>query len=186
MKAVLLTVAVLVCLSSNVECEAIEGNLKIHMTRGTTHGSKPFGIFWKGAPLPAKTKLDRDVEKLVKSLAPKEEFITPAKFGDVFEIRSPDMNFRAKIQAGFNTDTESRKLGHGYTLLVKNLSYEENGEPMELKAHDSGYQWLEPGGGEIEHRTSGGHVFTLRNKERKDVISITLQDRRPRGPHEEL
>merc|ERR1712086_760784 len=111
-----------------------------------------------------------DMEILAGVLGPNKQMMHTSYFDHAFVVRSSNMHFRAKVAVYKNTD-EAQK--YPYTIQFKNLMLEDPPQHMELKHSTSGYIWVPPGQ-RISHRTDVNHDFTLRDMDRKPVLTVRL------------
>jgi len=151
----------------------IDGNYQIIFTRGTTNGNMPFGIFKVSNRAKAR---DTDKQELLTKIEPGKMWKSMAHFGDMFVIRSGDMEFRAKVTVEMNTHEINGKT-RPYKLHFKNLAYEDDAPAIELKHGNSGFTWIPPAGGDVVHETDQVHEFTLRNGQKQPVITVALRHR---------
>ena len=96
-----------------------------------------------------------------------------------FEIRSVDMEFRAKVAIFANHHADMDTINYPYAIYFKNLMLETdsagNPKQMELKHSSSGYLWLEAGHHDVQ-MTGPHHPFEIRNRDKVLMATVQIGD----------
>eukprot|EP00933_Yihiella_yeosuensis_P006179 TRINITY_DN110858_c0_g1_i1.p1 TRINITY_DN110858_c0_g1~~TRINITY_DN110858_c0_g1_i1.p1 ORF type:complete len:181 (-),score=35.64 TRINITY_DN110858_c0_g1_i1:128-670(-) len=131
---------------------------------------KALGIFWVGNAENLRNNVGKaalvDLERLVATVAPGQVVTQLASSLDMFAVRSADFQFRTKITVDPSPDGTSPD--HPVRVAIKNLCHE--GQAVELKHAEEGYQWISAGD-EVAHSSATGHRFELRS-DSEPVLSV--------------
>merc|ERR1711865_274978 len=134
-------------------------------------GDATLGMFWNGDMNHVEAKdytfkvQDYYFEQLVDSVPP-ASFVRHNTFdGHAFTVRSSDFFHRIRVRVA-STGDKTRP----WRLTFINLS---NEDPVELKASDSSFVWIEPGQ-YVAHNTDTDHIFEIRNNKKVPVIRFSL------------
>ena len=90
------------------------------------------------------------------------------RFSDAFAVRSADMTWRARFALWEHEDEDQP-----YKISFENLMLEESGAAMELKHHEAGFLWIQPGERSTQTAT-GGHRFEIRDGDRGDRFAVEV------------
>ena len=90
--------------------------------------------------------------------------------GSSFVIRSADLSTRIRVNFDLNEDPD-----RPFSLGIVNLSVDDRHGPfpVELQHSNSGFVWVDPGE-VVTHMTAENHVFTVRDKSKHEVFSVTV------------
>lgn len=159
---------------------ASTGATDILVTFGVPHESKSnVGLYWTGSPSAPRISTlkpwfgNSDTTEMLVSViqqgTTQSEQCVP---GTAFVIRSADMTSRMRVTIGENTQNDPER---PYTLAFVNLSVEDRQGPfpLELQHSNAGYVWVDPGD-VVEHVTAQNHIFTVRDKSKRAVFSVTI------------
>mmetsp|Transcript_10621 Transcript_10621/g.24732 ORF Transcript_10621/g.24732 Transcript_10621/m.24732 type:complete len:175 (+) Transcript_10621:102-626(+) len=114
-----------------------------------------------------------DYEALVGVVDKGKSLTVDVEPKNAFVLRSTDMKFRAKVSVFDRPSDFDRPLA----LSFKNLAEGNEGEQMELKHSNSGFQWVPPSA-EATHSTDFAHEFAIRSPS-KQVLAAVRLDRVP-------
>lgn len=87
--------------------------------------------------------------------------------GTSFAIRSADMKWRARFSLWEHEEEDP------YKISFHNLMIEDGGEAIELKHHEDGFLWIEPGD-HVTHTAGGGHRFEVRDGSHLDKFAVEI------------
>jgi len=153
---------------------------EILVTFGVPQDSKhPVGIYWAGAPdAPRISKLkpwfgsSDSTELLVNVISPGRTQSEQVFSGSSFVIRSSDLTSRIRVTISKNNGKDRER---PFTISLVNMAIEDrNGPfPLEVQHSNAGYIWVDPGD-VVEHITGPNHIFTVRDKTKKSVFSVSI------------
>lgn len=94
--------------------------------------------------------------------------------GSSIILRSADLKTRVRVEVNAALD-EISSGGNPYILSIFNMAFADRPEssPVELQHSNSGYIWIE-GGHVVSHNTDVNHPFVVRDTQKQDVFTITL------------
>lgn len=110
----------------------------------------------------------REPEALVQVISPGQSIATKTSAKHAFHVRSSTFDFRAQIAVWRSQENE-----RPFVIALRNLMTESSNQPMELKAGESSYIWIEPGQENLE-LSDELHPATLRNKHNEPVVTFRL------------
>merc|ERR1711933_10535 len=141
------------------------------------------GVYFVGNATLHDEGLERPDYEILKSVIyQNNEWGSTSRFDHAFVVRGSDFKFRVKVVVSENKDkkTEGNKVTHPYELTIKNIAF--RGDAVELKHGKSGYIWID-GGKQVTHATDPYHLFTLRDGDKDELLTIILK---PPVDHDEL
>lgn len=166
----------LLLLSGALLCSATD----ILVTFGVPNDARhQVGLYWTGsASTPRISSIkpwfgNSDAQELLVSVlgpsSTQSEQVVP---GTSFVIRSADLTSRVRVTIGENKASDSDR---PYTISFVNLSVEDRHGPfpLELQHSNAGFIWIDPAD-VVEHITGQNHVFTVRDKSKSPVFSVTI------------
>lgn len=159
---------------------AVAAGSEILVTFGVPDDSKhPIGIYWAGAnDAPRISKLkpwfgsSDSAELLVTVLSPGRTQSEQVFSGSSFVIRSADLTSRVRVTFSKNSAKDRER---PYSISLVNMAVEDrNGPfPLEIQHSTGGYVWVDPAE-VVEHITGPNHIFTVRDKAKKPVFSVSI------------
>lgn len=154
---------------------------QILVTFGVPQNAKhKVGLYWTGNPNSPKISSLKpwfgnsdSTEMLVNVIDIGQTQSEQIFDGAAFVIRSADLTTRMRVSISFNKNHEDRE--RPFTISLVNLSIEDRSGPypVELQHSDAGYVWIDPTD-VVEHITGQNHIFTIRDKTKSPVFSVTI------------
>lgn len=95
------------------------------------------------------------------------------KYNTQLLFRGADLSTRVLVNFTSSDEDPERPYVIGFYNLA--LGDRPGDKPIELKHSDSGFIWID-GGHLVAHTTAAFHTFTIRNTDKEDVFSVTLQE----------
>lgn len=159
---------------------AVLGATEILVTFGVPGDARhQVGLYWTGSAETPRISTIKpwfgnsdSMEMLVNVLASgttQSEQVVP---GTAFVLRSADLTTRMRVTIDQNKAADPDR---PFTLSFVNLSVEDRHGPfpLELQHSNAGYVWVDPGN-VVEHVTAQNHIFTIRDKTKRPVFSVTI------------
>jgi len=125
-------------------------------------------------------------ETFLESISPGKKIAHTAKYGDRFVFRTAEFGgFRAavQVQRGTGKRVDGRTVKFPFSFTFQAIGAEKSAGHLELKHGGNSpgskpeYIWINRGQ-QVSHLTEGFQTFTLRNADRKDMISFSLMSLR--------
>ena len=121
-------------------------------------------------------------ETFLESISPGKKIAHTAKYGDRFVFRTAEFGgFRAavQVQRGASKRVDGRNVKFPYSFTFQAIGDEKSAGHLELQHGGNSpgskpeFIWINRGQ-QVSHLTEGFQTFTLRNADRKDMISFSL------------
>jgi len=159
---------------------ALAAGKDILVTFGVPSNSKhSVGLYWTGNPDSPRISTIKPwfgnsdaVEMLVQLIEPGLTQSEQAFAGSSFVVRSADLTTRVRVTISHNKSADRDR---PYTIAIVNLSVEDRlgPFPIELQHSTAGFVWIDPSD-VVEHVTGPNHIFTVRDKKKQPVFSVTI------------
>jgi hypothetical protein len=148
--------------------------------------TQPLGMYWIGSAegLEGAVVPKGGTENFIETIGSHQKIAHAANFGDRFVFRTTEFGgFRCavQVQRGVEKNVNGANVDFPYSLTMQAIGAEKHAGHLELK-HGGGIDGSKPEflwinrGQQVQHLTENKQEFTLRNTDRKDMISFTLAD----------
>jgi len=161
-------------------CVVLSTANEILVTFGVPSSAKnQVGLYWTGSANTPRISTIKpwfgnsdSVEMLVTVMGVGSTQSEQIFSGAAFVLRSADLTSRMRVTISRNKANDKDR---PYTISLVNLSVEDRSGPypLELQHSTAGYVWIDPTD-VVEHITGPNHIFTVRDKHKQPVFSVTI------------